>query len=248
MLKCSIQGIFACSKIILLTVIFLSGCASAPASSNLPDTPTHKDPLENYNRNVYEFNEILDKAVLKPLAKTYDTVLPEPAKILSHNFFSNLDDVTVTLNDLLQLKFKQAASDGSRVIFNSTFGVFGLLNVTNRLEKHNEDFGQTLGYWGIGSGPYFVLPFFGPSNFRDSVGLLGDTLTGVNYNMSDITLRNTLYIANKIEIRASLLDQESTLDEVSDPYAFIRDFYLGRRENLVYDGNPPRAVYIDEED
>lgn len=246
MLKCSIQGIFACSKIIFLAVIFLSGCASAPAKN--PAAPNPKDPLESYNRSMYKFNDMLDKALLKPLAKTYNAVLPEPARILSHNFFSNLDDVTVTLNDLLQLKFKQAASDGSRVIFNSTFGVFGLLNVTNRLEKHNEDFGQTLGYWGGGSGPYLVLPFLGPSNFRDGIGLLGDTLTGVNYNMSDVTLRNTVYITNKIEIRAGLLDQESTLEEVSDPYAFIRDYYLGHRENLVYDGHPPREVYIDEED
>lgn len=227
--------------LILSVALLLTGCASTPNSDP-------RDPFESTNRKIYKFNDALDRNVLKPVAKGYNTVLPEPVKTLLHNFFSNLDDVTVTLNDLLQLKFKQAASDGSRVLFNSTFGIFGLLNVTDRLEKHNEDFGQTLGYWGIGSGPYLMLPFFGPSTIRDGVGLGGDSLTGVITNIPDIPTRNSLYATDKIHVRAELLDREQALDEASDRYAFLRDFYLARRQNLVYDGDPPRAKYIDEED
>ena len=229
------------SILVPFVALLLTGCASTPNSNP-------KDPFENYNRRAFAFNDAFDKAILKPAAKGYNAVLPEPAKILLHNFFSNLDDVTVTLNDLLQLKFKQAASDGSRVLFNSTFGIFGLLNVTDRLEKHNEDFGQTLGYWGIGSGPYLMLPFFGPSSTRDGVGLAGDSLTGIITNINDVPTRNSLYVTSKVEIRARLIEQEKTLDDVSDRYAFIRDFYLARRQSLVYDGDPPREKYIDEED
>lgn len=227
--------------LLLLIPVLLSACASTPNGNP-------KDPLETYNRKIFKFNQVLDDAILKPAAHGYDAAVPKPAQIMLHNFFSNLDDVTVTLNDVLQLKFKQAFSDGCRVIFNSTFGIFGLINVTDRLEKHNEDFGQTLGYWGVGSGPYLMLPFFGPSNIRDGVGLAGDSLTGVITNISDVPTRNSLYAANKVEERAGLISQEKTLEEAPDQYAFIRDFYLARRQNLVYDGKPPRAQYIDEED
>jgi phospholipid-binding lipoprotein MlaA len=224
-----------------LFTILLTGCASLP--NNNP-----KDPLESYNRSVFKFNEALDKNVLKPVAQGYNAILPAPAKIMLNNFFSNLDDVGVTINDLLQLKFRQAASDGMRVMFNSTFGICGLINITDRLEKHNEDFGQTLGYWGVGSGPYLMLPFFGPSNVRDGVGLYGDGLTSVIVNTRDVPTRNTAYIVDKINDRAGLMEQEKVLDDVSDRYTFIRDFYMSRRQSLVYDGNPPREKHIDEED
>lgn len=226
--------------------LLLAGCASAQPGNLQKNNP--KDPLESINRNIYQFNEVFDKTLLKPAAQGYNAILPEPGRIVLNNFFSNLDDVTVTLNDLLQLKLKQAASDGSRVLFNSTFGILGLLNVADQLEKHNEDFGQTLGYWGIGSGPYLVLPFFGPSSVRDGIGLGGDSLTGVITNLRDVPTRNTLYVTDKVNTRAKLLDREKTLEEASDRYAFIRDYYLARRQNLVYDGNPPREKYIDEED
>lgn len=225
----------------LFIALLVSGCASNPNGNP-------KDPFESYNRKAFAFNQALDRNVLKPVAQGYNAALPKPVKTMLHNFFSNLDDVTVTLNDLLQLKFKQAASDGLRVVFNSTFGIFGLINVTDRLEKHNEDFGQTLGYWGVGNGPYLMLPFFGPSTVRDGVGLATDGYTGVITNIQDVPTRNSLYATSKVDQRAGLLEQEKTLDEVSDQYAFIRDFYLSHRENLVYDGNPPREKYIDEED
>ncbi len=226
---------------VFLAMLSLTGCASTS-----PGDP--KDPYEAYNRKVFAFNDSLDKAVLKPVAHGYNTYLPAPVRTLLGNFFSNLEDVTITLNDLLQLKFKQAASDGSRVLFNTTFGIFGLLNVTEHLEKHNEDLGQSLGYWGVESGPYLMLPFFGPSSFRDGIGLAGDSLTGVVTNIPDVTTRNSLFITDKIGERAALTEHEATLDDVSDRYAFIRDFYLARRQNLVYDGDPPRTRFIDEED
>ena len=226
---------------ILFATLLLTGCASNPHSNP-------KDPFESYNRSIFKFNDALDKNVLKPVAQGYNAVLPKPVKIMLHNFFSNLDDVAVTLNELLQLKFRLAASDGIRVIFNSTFGIFGLINVTDRLEKHNEDFGQTLGYWGIGSGPYLMLPFFGPSSIRDGVGLYGDGLSSVIVNTRDVPTRNSAYVVNKIDDRAELIQNENVLDDAADRYAFIRDFYLARRQNLVYDGNPPREKYIDEED
>lgn len=225
----------------LILLLFVTGCAGVRNPS---------DPLETLNRGIDRFNDKVDKAVGKPVAQAYDAVMPEPVKFMAGNFISNLDDATVTINDLLQLKFTQAASDGSRFIFNSTFGVFGLLNVASRLEKHNEDFGQTLGYWGLGNGPYLVLPFLGPSSVRDGAGLYVDTVTGAPSRVEHVRSRNQYYLASGIHHRAALLDQEKVLDEaVIDRYEFIRDTYLLHRRSQVYDGNPPREGYyeFDEE-
>ncbi len=226
-----------------LTTIALAGCAS-------PQTRNPADPLESFNRTVYQFNDTVDKAIAKPVAQGYNAVMPVPGKMMISNFFSNLDDVIVTVNDLLQFKFTQAASDGARVLFNSTFGVFGLLDVTSRLEKHDEDFGQTLGYWGVGSGPYLVLPILGPSSVRDGIGLYADSRPSKLRRVTHMRTRNQLYLTKAINRRAQLLDQEKVLDTAAlDRYAFIRDAYFQRRQSLVYDGDPPRTKYnIDEED
>ncbi|BBI99074.1 lipoprotein [Ferrigenium kumadai] len=225
-----------------LAAVALTGCAST--RTNNP-----ADPLESFNRGVYQFNDTLDKAIAKPVAKGYNAVMPEPGKILVTNFFSNLDDVIVTANDLLQLKFAQAASDGSRFVFNTTFGVFGLLNVTSRLEKHDEDFGQTLGYWGIGSGPYIVLPILGPSSVRDGIGLYVDSRPSKLRRVNHMRTRNQLYLTKAVNRRAQLLEQEKVLDEaVIDRYEFIRDAYLLHRQSQVYDGNPPREKYEEEDE
>ena len=228
---------------LLLASLVLSGCATTGHYNP-------NDPLESVNRGIYKFNDTLDKAIIKPVAKAYNAALPEPAKNMVTNFFSNLDDVIVTLNSLLQLKFAQAASDGSRVVFNSTFGIFGLFNFADRLEKHNEDFGQTLGYWGVGSGPYIVLPILGPSSVRDGVGLYADSRTGMIGHIDHIPTRNQIYMTNVISTRAGLLEQEKVLEEAAaiDRYAFIRDAYLQRRKSLVYDGDPPREKIEDEGD
>lgn len=227
----------------LLLCLGLGGCAS----------PSHnpKDPFESFNRGAYKFNDALDKAVLKPVAKGYNTVMPAPARTGLSNFFSNLNDVTVAANDLLQFKVKQAASDTGRILVNTTVGVLGLIDVATPigLEKHNEDFGQTLGYWGVGSGPYLMLPFLGPSSVRDSVGLYADTMTSQTSRIKHVAVRNEVYLTNFVVKRASLLDEEKVIDEAAiDRYSFIRDAYLQHRQNLVYDGNPPREKYDDEDD
>ena len=228
--------------LLTLTAIALAGCAS-------PHTRNPADPLEPFNRGVYRFNDTVDKAISKPVAQGYKAAMPVPGQIMVSNFFANLDDVIITVNDLLQFKFAQAASDGARFLFNSTFGVFGLFDVAHRLEKHNEDFGQTFGYWGIGSGPYVVLPILGPSTVRDGVGLYADSRPGKLRHVDHIRTRNQLYLTKAVNRRAQLLDQEKVLDEAAlDRYEFIRDAYLLRRQSLVYDGNPPREEYDYEEE
>jgi len=228
--------------ILLLTSLLLSGCSSTSRHTN------PKDPLEGFNRSIYSFNDTLDKAVLKPVAQGYDTVMPTLGKKMVHNFFSNIDDIFVTANALMQFKFKQAASDFTRVWVNSTFGIFGLFDVADKLEKHNEDFGQTLGYWGVGSGPYLVLPLLGPSTIRDGTGLAVDSHYGVIESLEDIPVRNSIWATGKVDQRVHLLPAEKIIeDTVVDRYSFIRDGYLMHRQSLVYDGDPPRIKY-DEDD
>jgi len=236
------QTMLSMRPALLLCCLYLTGCASTPSHYSNP-----KDPFESFNRGVYTFNDTLDRAVVKPVARGYVAAVPSPARTMVNNFFSNLDDVVVTVNDLLQLKFKQAASDGSRVLFNTTFGVFGLLNITEKLPKHNEDFGQTLGYWGLPSGPYLMLPVLGPSSIRDGTGLYADSFVSVISNTDHVPTRNSAWAAEGVNKRANLLDAEKVMDEaVIDRYSFLRDAYLMRRQSLVYDGNPPRVRYDDE--
>lgn len=227
----------------LFSTLALGGCAS---SSHNP-----KDPFESYNRGMYQINDAVDKAVVKPLAKGYDAVVPPPGRMMLSNFFSNLNDVIVAVNDLLQFKVVQAVSDTGRIVVNTTVGLFGIADVASAvgLKKHNEDFGQTLGYWGIGSGPYVVLPLFGPSSVRDSVGLYADSRTGVIRKVNNVPARNEAIAVNLLGQRASLLSDEKVLDEAAiDRYSFIRDAYLQHRQNEVYDGNPPRQKYDDDEE
>jgi phospholipid-binding lipoprotein MlaA len=228
----------------LLASLLLTGCGTIDLSTYTQQ----KDPFETINRGVYKFNDTLDRAVIKPVAKGYSEVMPSPVKTMVNNFFSNLDDVVVTANDLLQLKFKQAASDGARVVFNSTFGLLGLINITDRLEKHNEDFGQTLGYWGVPSGPYLMLPILGPSSIRDGTGRYADGFVSVIANTKHVPTRNSAWAVEGLNTRVGLLEQEKVLDDaVIDRYSFIRDAYLMHRQSLVYDGNPPRQKFDDDE-
>jgi phospholipid-binding lipoprotein MlaA len=227
-------------SLLILPMLF-AGCAAAH---------NPEDPLEPLNRGVYRFNDALDRAVLKPAAKGYSAVMPTTGKIMVSNFFSNLDDVMVTANDLLQFKLVQGFSDGMRFVVNSTIGFFGLIDVasTGGLNKHDEDFGQTLGKWGFGSGPYLVIPIIGPSTVRDGVGFYADLYLDPMYYINDMSTRNLAYLAQKITLRAGLLDQEKVLDEAQiDRYEFLRDIYLLHRQSQVYDGNPPRRKYDDDE-
>ncbi len=227
---------------LLLASLALGGCASTHHNP--------KDPFESFNRGVYQFNDAVDKAVVKPAAKGYNAVMPAPGKMMVSNFFSNLDDVIVAVNDLLQFKVVRAVSDSGRIVVNTTVGLFGLVDVASQvgLEKHHEDFGQTLGYWGVDSGPYLVIPLFGPSSVRDGVGLYADSRSGVLRRVDKVDTRNQLYATNLLSKRASMLDQEKVLDEAMiDRYSFIRDAYLQRRKSLIYDGNPPREKFDDDE-
>jgi phospholipid-binding lipoprotein MlaA len=229
---------------LLLAILLLSGCATGPNANP-------QDPFEPMNRDIYKFNDALDRAVVKPVAKGYRAVVPAPGRTLVTNFFSNLDDVLVTLNDILQLKFRHAVSDFGRVLINSTVGALGLADAATAvgLEKHDEDFGQTLGYWGIGSGPYLMLPILGPSTVRDGIGLYVDSFPSMITQTRPIHLRNQAIIAKGISNRSNLLEQEKLFDTaIIDRYSFLRDAYLQHRQSLVYDGNPPRPKYYEDDE
>jgi phospholipid-binding lipoprotein MlaA len=195
------------------------------------------------NRAIHSFNEGVDRTILIPVAKGYKKVTPDVAETGIRNFFSNLDDVTVVANDILQLKLEQTSRDFMRLMFNSTFGIFGLLDVASEmgLKKHNEDFGQTMGRWGAGSGPYLVLPFIGPSNLRDTAGFAIDSRhTDLVRNHDDVATRNPVMVLRLVARRAELLEAKQAVDAAAlDNYEFTRDFYLERRKGLVFDGKPP---------
>lgn len=210
-----------------------------------------RDPLEPLNRGIYKFNDAVDKAVLKPVATGYKEAMPDPVRTAVGNFFSNLDDVLVLFNDLLQFKLDQAASDFSRLVWNSSVGIAGLIDVATPMDlpKHNEDFGQTLGHWGVGNGPYLMLPFYGPSTLRDAVGTAVDVQFDPVAQHTPVAERNSAIAIDAVDTRSRLLDAEIVLDEAAiDRYDFLRDAYLQRRQGLVYDGNPPREKLEDDDD
>ena len=211
----------------------LGGCAS---------TGNPRDPLEPINRGIYHFNDGVDNLIIKPVAEIYRGVLPQFARTGISNFFANIGDVIVALNSLLQGKFLNAVSDVGRIVVNTTIGILGVVDVATEvgLEKHNEDFGQTLGYWGIGNGPYLVLPILGPSTLRDTVGLVADYKTNPLTYVDPNRDRNALYGLFFVSRRAELFETSKILETAAlDPYEFLRDAYLQRRRNLVHDGSPP---------
>lgn len=231
---------------ISLLLLSLSGCTT------LQGVADPKDPLESYNRSMFEINDNIDRYVLKPVAKGYDAITPNPVQKGISNFFSNLDDVIVIVNDLFQLKLGQMASDTGRLLINSTLGLAGFIDWASDIgmPKHNEDFGQTLGYWGVSSGPYFVIPILGPSTIRDTSGLIIDTAEfdpiwneiedGIPASQRDPDKAQVTSVIKAIDLRASLLKAERILDTAAmDKYTFVREAYLQRRKHLVYDGNPP---------
>lgn len=214
--------------------LFIALLALNVAAEETPDP----DPWEGFNRRVFAFNEVLDQNVARPLARGYQIMTPQPVDDSVTHFFSNLQDVIVVINDLGQLKFAQAASDTARFLVNSTVGFFGVFDVATHigLPKHNEDFGQTLGYWGVGSGPYLVLPVLGPSTLRDGAGDLVGSLAGVDYlSLPDTNAKKlAAYTLRNIDVRADLIATEGLIS--GDKYTFIRSFYLQRREYLLNDG------------
>ncbi len=223
----------------------LAGCATTGAEGG---AAASRDPLEPLNRAVYQFNDAFDRALAKPAAQAYETAVPAFLRDMVGNAFGNLRDVWTAVNQLLQGKPGHAASDAWRVAINTTFGLGGLLDVASEagIAKHNEDFGQTLGRWGVPAGPYIVLPFLGPSSLRDApsrgVDVWADPLRTVDSHGQ----RNNAFLLRAIDDRQRLLDAERLVTEAAlDRYSFIRDSWFQLRRNQVYDGNPPPAYEED---
>jgi phospholipid-binding lipoprotein MlaA len=230
----------------LTAAALLVGCAS-------PDTRTAGDPFEPMNRAIFKVNDTIDRTVAVPIAKGYQKVTPHPLRTAISNFFSNLGDLNNVANELLQLKITDATQDLIRFAMNTTFGIGGLIDFASqaRLPKHHQDFGLTLGRWGIPSGPYLVLPIFGPSSFRDGVGLAVDTrFSPLIYAPNDS--RRPLYGLQFVSARSDMLGATNILEQAAlDKYSFVRDAYTQqRRAALGADSSKPPALpnYGDEDD
>lgn len=216
-------------------VTLLQGCASVP-------NPDPRDPLESFNRSVFGFNDAVDRAVLKPVATAYRDVLPQWMRKGVGNFFNNLEDVWSVVNNALQLRGKDTGDSIGRVMVNSTIGLAGLVDVASDLniERHTADFGLTLGRWGVGAGPYVMLPFFGPYTLREVAALPLDRQGNLVNQVDDVPTRDGLTILRVVQTRAAYLGAGDVVEGAAlDKYSFIRDSYLQRQRNRVYDGNPP---------
>ena len=219
-------------------VLFASGCATIGAYDE-------RDPLEGFNRGVYGFNQGMDKVLFNPLGKLYRAITPDFIDKGITNFFSNLNEIAVVANDIMQFKISQAFSDAVRFIFNSTLGLLGFYDVSSTmgLDKHNEDFGQTLGVWGVGSGPYLMVPFFGPTTLRDATGFIVDQgiLNPVFYLNND-ELRAGLLTIRYIDFKSDLLSTNKLISDAAlDEYEFIKNAYFEKRESQINDSLTPLA-------
>lgn len=214
----------------LLLAITITGCASTEGARSV-------DPLESVNRKVYAFNSVVDKIILKPVAQGYVFIAPDFVEKGVSNFFSNLFYPNVIVNQFLQGKVEHSVKDTGRLVVNSTIGILGLLDVATRLglEKHEEDFGQTLAVWGVGQGPYLVVPFLGSYTLRNGVGSIADAFANpIGYIDNDVPTRNRLWAGAVLNQRANLLEAETLL--TGDKYLFTRDAYLQNRDYLIRDG------------
>lgn len=223
-------------SVLLLGAALLGGCASGPRAH--PD-----DPLEPFNRSMYQFNDALDRGVLKPVATAYREVTPELVRKGVGNFFANLQDAWSFVNNLLQFKGQAAAESLMRFNVNTFLGLAGVLDIASEMgiERRTEDFGQTLGHWGVGPGPYIVLPVLGPSTLRDTVAMPVDVRGDAVSHVEDVSVRNSLWALRAVDNREGLLRASDMLEEAAlDRYSFLRDAYLQRRRNDVYDGDPPQ--------
>ena len=233
----------------LALTLALAGCAAArPPSGNY--SGADYDPWERYNRNITVLNDRMDRAITRPLAVGYRKITPQFFRTGVRNVFSNLGYPIVFVNDFLQGKFAQGGRDVLRFGINSTIGIAGIFDPASRfgLERNNEDFGQTLAVWGVPSGPYFVMPFLGPSTLRDAPSSAAEFfIDGRNY-IGGASEQDKLLILDVISGRASLLSAESLLNDSFDPYLTLRESWLQRREYLVYDGEPPETEdeFLDE--
>ena len=221
---------------IALMALFLNACASIPPGS----TADPRDPFERYNRAMFSFNQTVDEKVLKPVATGYTDVIPDLIRTAIGNFFGNIGDVWTAVNNYLQGKPREGTSDVARVVLNSTFGIVGLIDVATPagLVQHEEDFGQTLGVWGVKSGPYLVLPILGASTVRDGLARPVDLYLDPINQIDTVRVRNSARALRLVDDRAALLDSTRMMEDAAlDPYLFVRDAYLQRRESRVRDGN-----------
>lgn len=212
-----------------LVLLVVQGCATGPNANPA-------DPLEPLNRTVFNINDGLDRAIFKPVATAYKDITPSPVRTGVNNFFNNISDVWSVVNNALQFKPKEALETGMRVAVNTVFGFGGVLDIGSemRLARNKQDFGQTLGRWGVESGPYVVLPFFGPSSVRDTVGTVVDSNVDLVNNTKHVPTRNSLAVTRVVDKRAELLGATDLLDQVAlDKYTFTRDVYLKRRASSI---------------
>jgi phospholipid-binding lipoprotein MlaA len=218
--------------------LLLAGCATNSA------TRSPQDPLEPLNRGVYKFNDAIDRTVARPVAKAYHDHVPDPIRAGISNAIDNFAYPTTIVNDLLQAKWKAALNDVGRFLFNSTLGLGGLFDPASKegLDKNDEDFGQTLGKWGVPSGPYLVLPFFGPSTLRDGPMIYPERYTDVRGYLGDWKTKWALIGVGALDSRSELLSVDQVLRNAYDPYVFTRDAYVQRREYQVRDGNVPEET------
>ncbi len=223
-------------RIVVLTVLLaLQGCATVAQ-------PHPRDPLESFNRTIFGFNDVVDKAVIKPVASGYKAVTPDWLRKGVGNFFNNLEDVWSAVNNGLQGRGQEFSDSVGRVMVNSTIGMLGVFDVASDLniERHTADFGLTLGRWGVPPGPYVVLPFFGPRTLREVVGMPVDTRGMPVYNIGDQDAHTWLPVVDVIDLRAKYLNAGDVLEGAAlDAYSFRRDAYFQRQRNIQYDGNPP---------
>jgi phospholipid-binding lipoprotein MlaA len=234
-------------RCLLLIAVTLAGagCASAPGRT------LNDDPWEGFNRGVYKFNDTVDRATLKPIAKGYRKITPQWFRIGVGNFFSNLAYPATIVNQFLQGKAKLGLQDTGRFLVNSTLGVAGIFDVATPmgLQANDEDFGQTLAVWGVGSGPYLTLPFFGPSSLRDAPSRIADYFLGpLTYADIPWEAEWTMRAFDVVHTRSELLSLDPTLERTFDPYAFMRDAWVQQREFNIVDGNPPPETLEDLED
>jgi len=227
---------------LLMALLLLTACASGPSANP-------RDPLEPFNRGVFKFNDAVDRAVLKPVATVYVEVAPRLVRQGVTNFFENLEDAWSFVNNGLQFKGEAATESLFRFGVNSTLGLGGVLDVASemRLDKHSKDFGHTLGFWGVGPGPYLVLPIFGPSTVRDGMARIVDSQGDIAGNITHVPTRNSVAFVRGVDKRAGLLKATAMLDEIAlDRYTFSRDSYLQSRRSAIYDGNPPDEIEADK--
>ena len=235
--------------VLLACAGLLNACSTTGAERAAADDDN--DPLEGFNRGVFAFNEGFDKYILKPVARGYDAVMHDDLKAIVTNVFSNLFMPTVVVNDLLQGKLQQSGQDAGRFVINTTIGFVGMFDAARDfgLPAHEEDFGQTLGVWGVGEGPYLVLPILGPRNIRDGVGWVADQFTyPLNYSDNNAVIWGGRAL-DIVDTRARFLPSDKVLEQAAgdDKYLFVREAYRQRRRNLIYDGNPPKEEFLLDE-